>query len=133
MKTLLGSLGLSFGLSILLATAACGGDSEANPREACEDMTVALCTQIYTCLSPEELAAAGYPANEAACVTQFQQVLGCAAQTLDNACVGNEEYDAAAADRCTSQVGGLECTQLRDPNFDVEDGAPACGQVCAIE
>ena len=133
MKKLLGSVRLSFGLSVLLATAACGEDGEANPQEACEETTIALCSQLYTCLSPDELAAAGYPGSEGACVSQFQQVLGCATQTVDNACVGNETYSASAAARCTDQVAGLECTQLRDPNFDLEDGAPACGQICVVE
>ncbi len=121
------------GLGFLLACTACGTDDSASPREACEDLTVALCSQIYTCLSPAELAAAGYPASEAACITGYQAQLGCAAQTLDNACIGNETYHAAAAARCTEQVGNLECTQLRDPSFNAFDGAPACKQVCSID
>lgn len=122
---------------LLLCTAtfaACGSDSSSSsPREACEDLTVSLCTQLYTCLSPAELQAAGYPSSEAACVTQMQQGLGCAAQTLDNACMGNESYHADKAARCTDQVVGLECTQLRDPDFDLEKGAPACGQICTVD
>lgn len=113
--------------------AACGSEDSSSPRAACEDLTVSLCTQLYTCLSPAELQAAGYPANEAACVTQMQQALGCAAQTLDNACMGNESYHADKAARCTDQVVGLECTQLRDPDFDLEKGAPACGQICTVD
>jgi hypothetical protein len=123
----------SLALSLLAATAACGTDSASSPREACEDMTVALCTQLYTCLSPAELAAAGYPVSEAACVTSYQQAFGCAAQTEDNACVGNERYDSGNAAKCTQQVGKLECTQLRNPDFELEAGAPACGQVCVID
>jgi hypothetical protein len=135
MKTPLASLGPIFAplvASLLLAFTACGGDS-SSPRAACEDLSVSLCTQLYTCLSPAELTAAGYPANEAACVTQYQQALGCAAQTVDNACVGNESYHADKAARCTEQVEGLECTQLRDPNFELETGAPACGQICTVD
>lgn len=142
MKPVIGSrgsrrtLGLvvrSITLSLLVTAAACGTDSTSSPKEACEDLSVALCTQLYTCLSPAELSAAGYPANEAACVTFYQQQLGCSAQTLDNACVGNERYDSGNAAKCTGQVENLECTQLRDPDFELERGAPACGQICVID
>jgi hypothetical protein len=131
--SLVSSMFVSLALSFLALGTGCGSEGSSSPRAACEDLTVSLCTQLYTCLSPAELAVAGYPASEAACVTQYQQVLGCAAQTLDNACVGNETYHADKAARCTDQVEGLECTQLRDPNFELETGAPACGQVCTVD
>jgi hypothetical protein len=135
MKTVIGLARLAgaslFGL-LCASVAACGGEDSSSPRAACEDLTVALCGQLYTCLSPAELALAGYT-SEAACVTQLQEVAGCAAQTLDNACTGNETFQADQAARCNDQVAGLECTQLRDPDFALETGAPACGLVCAVE
>jgi hypothetical protein len=119
--------------SILISTAAACGGGGVTPREGCEQAAVALCDQLYTCFTAAELAAAGYPTTEAACVTQFHTTQGCAAQTEANACTGNETYHADQADNCIDQIGGLECTQVRDPNFNVDVAAPACGKVCAVD
>ena len=115
----------------LLSLAACPDDG-ASPRQACEDTAAALCERIYACLTPGELAAKSFPANEAACVTQLQANEGCAAQTLQNVCTGNEKYHASEAAQCSDQVTGLTCGQLRDPFFDVKTEAPACAKVCSI-
>ncbi len=131
MKTVIGLARLA-ALSLLVAVTACADDA-SSPKEACEDLSVAFCTQLFTCLSPAELTAAGYPLNEGACVARYQEALGCSAQTLDNACVGNEHYEAGNAAKCTQQVEGLECTQLRNPSFVLAAGAPACGQICVID
>jgi len=121
-----------FGLVCVVALAACGGGGGGSPAQQCRDGVAATCGQLYTCLSPTELAAAGYPATEAACITMLEASAGCDAQTADNACTGNETYHSDKADQCVDQINGLECTQLRDPAFDLNTAAPACGQVCAV-
>jgi hypothetical protein len=122
------------GLIALTALAGCPSEGETlSPREACEGASVALCERLYTCLSTEELAAAGFPSQEAACVTQFDAAEGCAAQTTSNACDGNETFHAAKAATCLDQLAGLDCGQIRSDNFDLGRDAPACGLVCSID
>jgi hypothetical protein len=121
----------AFILSAVLA--ACGGGGGLSPREGCEESAVALCGRLYACYTPAELAAAGYPATEGACVTMFQTQQGCAAQTTENACQGNETYHADEADDCISQISGLDCAQVRDPNLNIDTAAPACARVCAVD
>ena len=84
-------------------------------------------------MTPQELAAGQYPPTEAACVSQYKTLFGCAEQTAENACEGNEVYKADQADKCVDQVAGLDCSQVRDPDFDTETAAPACDQVCVVE
>ena len=57
---------------------------------------------------------------------------GCAAKTIDNACVGNESFHAAKAQTCLDQLGKLDCGQIRD-QVDIANAAPACTQVCSID
>ena len=121
-------------ISILAVLGACGGGgSDLSPREGCEELSSSLCARYYTCFTAAELQAAGFPATEAACVTAYSQMLGCSAVTNENACDGNERYDGEAAGDCVDQVGGLECAQVRDEEFDFELAAPACGRVCVVE
>jgi hypothetical protein len=103
-----------------------------SPRQACEDTAAAICERYYTCFTPAELAAAHYPSTEAGCVTAIEQKEGCEAMTRDNVCTGNAEYDGAEAAKCSDQVVGLECSQIRDPFLDVKTEAPACSKVCEI-
>jgi hypothetical protein len=103
------------------------------PREACEGVGTSLCERLYACFSDAELAAAGFPSSEAACVTQFEDDQGCRAQTVENACDGNETYHGDHASVCLDQIEGLSCAQLRSSNLDVEKAAPACGTVCQID
>jgi len=116
--------------SIVFGLAACGGDP--SPKEACNDLSAALCDRFYACLTPQEIAAAQLPPTEAGCVTMYQTQFGCSAQTTENTCDGNEKYHGNYADDCTDQVRGLDCSQVRDPNFDFNAGAPACDKVCSI-
>jgi hypothetical protein len=125
----------SISFIVVLGFTACGGDGAGGPtpRQACEDLSSALCERIYACLTPAELAAAGLPASEAACVTAEEAANGCAAETLDNVCTGgNEKYDASEAAKCSDQVVGLTCSQVRDPALDVKTAAPACAKTCVI-
>lgn len=117
--------------SILIGLAACGG-GDPTPKEACNDLSASLCERFYACFTAAELAAAQYPPTEAGCVTQYQTMLGCANQTVANTCDGNEKYHGNYAADCNDQVGGLDCSQVRDQNFDFETAAPACAKVCAI-
>ena len=116
--------------SVVFGVAACGGDP--TPKEACNDVAVALCERLYACFTAQELAAAQYPSSESGCVTQLETQEGCAAKTTANACDGNEKYHGNYADSCTDQVSGLECSQVRDPNFNADTAAPACDKVCSI-
>lgn len=125
---------VSFGLfAALSALTACPADESISPREACEGVSVALCERIYSCLSPEELGAAGLPANEAACVEAMDRDQGCAAQTLANACDGNETFHGTKANQCLDQLAGLDCGQIRSDSLDLAQAAPACNLVCTID
>jgi hypothetical protein len=110
-----------------------GGDGGITPRVACEDAQANLCERLYTCYTPAELGSLGFPSNEAACVTMLQSAEGCARQTTDNTCTGNERYHAAQASECVDQINGLECSQVRDPDLVLNVAAPACGRVCAVD
>jgi len=120
--------------AFVLGLTACPGSSDGpSPRQACEDLSSALCERLYACLTPAEIAASGLPASEAACVTAEEAANGCAAQTLDNVCTGgNEHYDASEAAKCSDQIVGLTCAQVRDPALDVKTAAPACAMTCVI-
>lgn len=121
-------------MACLVAAAACGGGGGGvSPQAACEDAQANLCERLYTCYTPQELASLGFPDSEAACVTMLQASEGCARQTQDNACTGNERYHADKADACVDQVAGLSCSQVRDPDLDLDAAAPACGKVCAVD
>ena len=119
-------------LGLTFALAACGASQDITPREACEDTSVALCERLYACLTPAEVAAAGLPAAESACVTSYDAQRGCAAQTTENVCTGNEKYSGVQASKCSDQVVGLTCAQVRDPTFTLQTGAPACAKICAV-
>ncbi|HUS30977.1 MAG TPA: hypothetical protein VMZ53_20850 [Kofleriaceae bacterium] len=117
--------------SILLGLAACGG-GDLSPKEGCNQSAAALCERLYACFTSAELAAGGFPPNEAGCVTKYQTDYGCSAQTVENTCDGNEKYHGDQADDCVDQIHGLECSQVRDANFNYETGLPACDKVCSI-
>ena len=118
-----------------VAAAGCGGGGGGGitPREACEDVQANMCERIYACYTPTELAAIGFPANEAACVTRLQESEGCARQTVENTCTGNARYHADQANTCVDQITGLACSQVRDPNLSLNSAAPACGRICVID
>jgi hypothetical protein len=118
-----------------VATAGCGGSGAGGitPRVACEDAQANLCERFYACYTPAELASIGFPSNEAACVTKFQSDEGCAAQTTENICTGNERYHADQANTCVDQIAGLACSQVRQPQLDLIAAAPACGKMCAVD
>jgi hypothetical protein len=126
---------MMLGCVVWLAAGACGGGSGGggSPQAACEDAQASLCERLYTCYTDAELGALGFPSSEAACVTMLQGSEGCARQTQDNACTGNERYHADQADACVDQIAGLTCGQLRDEELDLDKAAPACGKVCAVD
>lgn len=118
---------------IALSLAACGGTSSTGdtPRQACEDLNAAICERLYACLTPAELAAAGYPSAEAACVTMSESQAGCAAQTADNVCDGNQTYHSDEASQCIDQISGLTCSDIRS-DADLSAQAPACAKTCSV-
>lgn len=118
-------------LMVCFSVVGCGGDG-VSPRQACEDTASAQCERVYACLTPQEITNAGLPSSEAACVTMLQASRGCAAQTTKNACTGNAKYNSSEAAKCSDQVEGLACSQVRDPFFDIATEAPACGKICEI-
>jgi hypothetical protein len=117
-----------------VAAAGCGGGSGdgISPRAACEEAQANMCERLYACYTPAELGAIGFPSNEAACVSMLQASEGCAQQTAQNTCTGNERYHADQANLCVEQITGLACSQVRDPNLVLTVAAPACGKVCAV-
>jgi hypothetical protein len=117
-------------VSVVLGLAACGGDP--TPKEACNDLAAALCNRFYECFTAAELAAGGFPPSEAGCTTKYQTDYGCSAQTVENTCDGNEKYHGGYADDCVDQLKGVDCSQIRDPNFDFNAAVPACDKVCSI-
>jgi hypothetical protein len=118
---------------LAVALAACGtSDSGTSPSQACNDAMSALCERLYACYQPAELAAAGYPSSESACITMMQAAQGCSAKTDANACTGNAVYQPSEAARCGDQITGLTCAQIRDPFFDEQTAAPACALVCEV-
>jgi hypothetical protein len=121
-------------VGLVSVTAGCPGSSDGiTPRVACEDLQANLCERIYACYTPGELAASGFPSNEAACVTQLQAHEGCANQTKDNICTGNLRYHPDQANLCVDEVSRLACSQVRDDSFSVTTFIPACGKVCSVD
>jgi len=116
-----------------LSAIGCGGGSDGlAPRQACEQLSAALCQREYACYTAAELQALGFPPTEAACVTGLQSDLGCSQETTTNVCTGNEKYHADQAGLCVDQIKGLQCSQVRDPNFDQDTAAPACAKACSV-
>ena len=107
---------------------ACAGKDAAGACLADE----ALCERIYACYTADELAQAGWPAEESACVVQLEDQDGCTEKTTANACVGNATYHGDQGSTCVTQISNLECSQVRDPNLDINAAAPACGKVCSV-
>ena len=124
---------------VLVATmmvTGCGGDGDGNGlsvQAACDGLAETLCERFYACLTPAEIAAIGYPPTEAGCVTERKTEYGCADVTEENTCDPNETYHGAKASTCLDQFGSLECSQIRQPGFDFETAAPACGEICTVE
>jgi hypothetical protein len=114
----------------LLSLVACGSDS-TSPADACNMIDSASCERVYACLTAAEIAAIGYPPSESACVTMQESADGCSAKTTANACKGgNDVYHGDKVSGCVSQIGGLTCAQVRDPNFNINTAAPICAEVC---
>jgi hypothetical protein len=118
----------------LLGAVGCGSDGGLTAREACEQSSAVLCERIYACFTAEEIAFLGY-SSEAACAAELEQDAGCAQQTAANTCASNETYQPDQAGDCVDQLGGLSCSQFRDPEvlFNIEATAPACGKLCVVE
>lgn len=112
----------------------CGEDG-LSPREGCEKVVVALCSQVYACLTADEIAQAQFPATERACVTAEQESNECASQTEETTCGPVEKYQADEAADCANQIADLSCNQFRDPAvlLNLEVAAPACGRICVAE
>ena len=124
---------ISFVVLAALASAGCPGDGKGiAPSAACEEQQENLCERVYACFRADELSSAGFPASEAACVTRLVDARGCAHQTVANVCVGNAKYHPDQAALCAEQIAGLACSQVRD-DVELNDVAPACGRVCAVE
>jgi len=114
---------------LLLGTVGCGSDS-TSPVEACNQINATVCARIYECYTAAQIAAAGYPASESACVTMTQANAGCAAKTSSNICTGgNAVYHGENVGGCIDQLDGLTCAEVMS-NADVTAGAPKCDEVC---
>ena len=123
---------LAFAFVMLAACGTSNGGGGDTPEQACNATASALCERLYACYTPEELATANYPASEAACETMLEASQGCSAMTEQNACTGNAVYSSSEAAKCSDQIAGLTCSQIRDPFFDENTDAPACTLVCSV-
>ena len=114
----------------LVLMGACGGSS-TSPVEACNQVNESICVQIYKCYTAAEIAAAGYPANEAACVTMSEQNAGCAAKTEANTCTGgNQQYHGENVAGCIDQLDNLTCAEVMSSTTNLETAAPKCNDIC---
>jgi hypothetical protein len=127
---LLDGMNKLIGLICALVLAACGGGS--SPKAACKDGVAAVCMQVYACLTDAQRTLLGYPATEAACITEGETNTGCENITEDNACSSNETYHADKADTCVDQIVGLECADILD-GYDQAMDTPACLEVCSVD
>lgn len=116
----------------MLVLGACGSSS-VSPVDACNQETETTCARIYECYTATQLQAAGYPAAESACVTQFEASEGCSAKTSDNFCTPSTAvYHGEAVDGCISQVEALSCADIMAHIQDINTVAPKCAEVCVI-
>lgn len=114
---------------LLLGAVGCGSDS-TSPSEACNQIDATICARIYECYTAADIAAAGLPASESACITQEQAADGCAAKTTANACTGgNAVYHGENVGGCLDQLDGLTCAEVMS-NTNVVTGAPKCAELC---
>ena len=119
-------------LALTIFLAACGSsDGVSSPQAECNDLAASMCSRFYTCLTPQEQQAAGLPATEAQCDTQYEQQLSCSAYAQGAACPTGKTYHADQADLCVQQVGDVDCSVFTSGSFDVNTAAPACAKVCS--
>jgi hypothetical protein len=116
----------------VLLLGAVGCSSTTSPVDACNEEFSTDCTRIYECFTATQIAAAGLPATESACVTQQQTANGCSAKTEANFCTaGNAVYHGDAVGGCIDQLNGLTCAEI-ESNQDITVVAPKCAEVCVI-
>jgi hypothetical protein len=109
---------------------ACGGGS-TSPVDACNEVNTTVCARIYECYTAAQIAAAGYPANEAACVTMSEANAGCAAKTEANTCTGgNQVYHGENVQGCIDQLNGLTCAEVTSSTTNLTTAAPKCDEIC---
>jgi len=125
------SMFMALGIAVMATGCPGSGSTGDTPEQACNDLNAAICERLYACLTPDELAVAGYPSSEAACVTMSEASAGCAAQTTSNVCDGNEKYHPDQASACIDQISGLTCADIRS-NADLSEQAPACAKTCSV-
>jgi hypothetical protein len=104
------------------------GGQSATPAELCIDIAEALCDRLYTCLSPSQLAAGGFPQAQSDCVAMVEARKHCSTLTAATACpVGT--YQPSAVVACSEQTASLSCDRVM-PGFQLETAVPVCGKVC---
>ena len=122
----------SLAAAALALVAGCGS-SGPSPVESCNDAVVAICHQVYTCFTPDEIAAANLPAQESACVSMSETAAGCSAKTTANFCDNNQKFHADQVDGCVSEVKNLTCAQVKTAGINnLESLAPTCQKVCTV-
>ena len=135
MKSLFGGTALALSLVAMLTTA-CGDDddggSSKSPAQLCNNLVVAMCSQIYKCLTPALITGLGFPDTEPACVSEQKAAQGCDSFTADNACTGSEKYHADQASKCVDQVNAAECSQILSSGENTAAYAPACDMICVV-
>jgi hypothetical protein len=120
------------GMFLLFGAVGCGGSDSVSPVEACNMQYATECARIYECYTAAQIAAAGLPATESACVTMSQTNAGCSAKTTANFCsTGTAVYHGEAVPGCVDQLNTLTCADVMSAQ-DITTVAPKCAEVCVI-
>lgn len=112
-------------LACFLVLAACGDSSTSSPdaaltgAQACANVGIALCHQVFACYSASEIADLQYPPTEAGCVTE--ENANCA-QLMPGYCKSSAQTSIANAEACTAAVQADTCAQFKGTAAD------ACSQ-----
>ena len=118
-------------LALVLHMCACsveGDGTGESPSETCSRIAGVICQQLFECYSPDERAAAMFPASAEDCLTQMEGDLECASQRVDNQCEAGMSYDPARAEDCVAEYEALTCEVVREGITDAD--TPSCAQVC---
>lgn len=115
-------------LALSLFAAACGGSNATSPPDAatapqaCQQVGISLCHQLYACYTASEIAGLQYPPTEAGCVTEENAAC---AQSEPGFCKGSTQTSIANAEACAADLAGQTCTEFK--------GTPPAGDVCKTQ
>ena len=112
-------------LTLSLFTVACGGSDTATAPDAatapqaCAQVGVSTCHQIFACYTASEIADLQYPPTEAGCVAEENAAC---AQAQPGFCKGSTQTSIANAEACAADLSAQTCTEFK--------GTPPANDVC---